>query len=335
MSGQRPAAVRVDTVAWDPDRKEIRINAGTDTAITLRHETQDPLFDPLLLALNDAARHTDDEPEAPTQFAGGMTSDEAFTKLARLYGKYGEKRFFYRDWCEKNPGEKCRELLKEALGWEATLLSTTAELKRQVGTRTPFGTGPIQWLRNQASTMQSTLNPLQMIWNGTNALFEMFIGKTKWTSLLTLTTLMTFLSSIFRWLYYNIGQWSAILTTMWETAKTVCQIVMAIPSSVVLSMCGAILIGLCLDEMATQAQKLPKVVNTSDVAFMNIMTDHRECMFKLLNNQSCGEQPELDRRLGGLVIEVGNHAGLAKWFLTRLRHLARPRPPVQHVRLVK
>lgn len=108
---------------------------------------------------------------------------------------------------------------------------------------------------------------------------------------------------------------------------------MAIPSSVVLSMCGAILIGLCLDEMATQAQKLPKLMNTSDVAFMNIMTDHQECMFKLLNNQSCGEQPELDRRLG-LVI-VGNHAGLAKWFLTRLRHLARPRPPVQHVRLVK
>ena len=173
-----------------------------------------------------------------------------------------------------------------------------------------------------------------MIWNFTDAVFKKLIGETKWTSLLTLTTLMTFLSSIASWLIQNIGQWRAMLSTMWNTAQTLCRIVMAIPSSVVLSMCGAILIGLCLDEMATQAQKLPKLMNRSDVAFMNIMADHPECMFKLLNNQSCGEQPELDRRLR-LVIEVGNHAGLAKWFLTRLRHLARPRPPVQHVRLVK
>ena len=333
MSGQRPATVRVDTVVWDPDRKEIRINAGKE-AITLQHEAQDPLFDPLLLALGGAARHTD-EPDVPTQMTGGMTSDEAFQKLAKLYGQYGEKRFFYRAWCERHENEesKCRELLKEALGWEAALMSTTAEIKEQVGSREWFARGPVPWLRSQFNSLiKGQLNPLKTIWNLTNRFFQNIVGQSKWTTLLTLTSLVTFIYTGITWLMSDImNNTIFIARQVWNISSVLCQIVTAIPSSIVLSMCGAIFIGVLLDEVATQAQSyFPRVVNSADDnKLRNIMNDHKDCMFKLLNNEFCaGDQSELEEKL----TQIQSTNNLAAWFL---RQLKRPRPQfVHYVRLV-
>lgn len=335
MSAQRSETVRVNTMVWDPASKTIQINAGTKTVITLRHEAQDPpLFDPLLLALGGAARHID-EPDVPTQITGGMTSDEAFKELAALYEKYGEKRFLYRDWCEQNKNEeRCRELLKEALGWEAALMSTTAEMKEQVGSREWFGRGPVQWLRTQFNSLiTGQFNLLKTIWNWTHGFFQNIVGKTKWTTLLTLTSLVTFIYTGIKWLITSpVKNLLALMTAVQNTTILLCQIVTAIPSSIVLSMCGAIFIGVLLDEVATQVQSyLPRVLDSDDdITLMGIMNDHKDCMFKLLNDEFCvGDQSQLKEKL----TRIKESNSLAAWFLRQLKR-PRPQPQVQYVRLV-
>lgn len=97
-------------------------------------------------------------------------------------------------------------------------------------------------------------------------------------------------------------------------------------------MCGAIFIGVLLDEVATQVQSyLPRVWDSDDdITLMGIMNDHGDCMFKLLNDEFCaGDQPQLKEKL----TRIKESNSLAAWFLRQLER-PRPQPQVQYVRLV-